>query len=470
MAKKYLDYDGVLYLWQKIKTMFVPTSRTINTKALSADVTLSAGDVGAAPTNHASAQTTYGSGTVANYGHVKLSDATSSTDAAAAGGTAATPKAVKDALDAAKAYADGLDSGVSDVQVDGDSVVTAGVAAIPKATGSQFGVVEVTAHGDAPGGYAEITDASGTIQLPFVNISSGTVTNTIRSKFLPEASAYDKGAMSAADKVKLDSLSGLPLFYGSTIAPYPGSQDEASTATIADFVLQTGTAVILNVAKGLKSTLNISDTGAKPVLMNGTQISAKSYWTKILLVYDGTNYNVIAADTGTKNVGVYNAGVLPPTGSVTESGEYKIYAGFDNQWKTVTAYFEPTSDAPPKSSTVAAVLNQKLNASLVGAASGVCPLNASSKIDSTYLPSYIDDVIEAYPISGATELSAGWLSETSGGTAFTPESGKIYILMADSTSYDANSQFRWSGSAYVKLADGGVSSITNAEIDTIVAS
>ena len=105
-----------------------------------------------------------------------------------------------------------------------------------------------------------------------------------------------------------------------------------------------------------------------------------------------------------------------------------------------------------------------------GAASGVCPLDANSKVASQYLPSYVDDVIEAYPVSGATALSAGWLSATSGGSALTPEAGKIYVLMADSGDYSANTQFRWGGSAYVKLNDGGVSSITNAEIDTIVAS
>lgn len=104
-----------------------------------------------------------------------------------------------------------------------------------------------------------------------------------------------------------------------------------------------------------------------------------------------------------------------------------------------------------------------------GAASGVCPLDANSKVDAQYLPSYVDDVIEAYARSGATALSASWLSTTSGGSALTPETGKIYVLMADSTTYSANTQFRWSGSAYVKLADGGVSAITNAEIDTIVA-
>lgn len=90
-------------------------------------------------------------------------------------------------------------------------------------------------------------------------------------------------------------------------------------------------------------------------------------------------------------------------------------------------------------------------------------------IDSSILPSYVDDVVEAYPRTGQTELSQNWLSLTSGGSALTPETGKIYILMADSTSYATNTQFRWSGTAYVKMLDGGVTSITNAEIDTIVA-
>lgn len=105
-----------------------------------------------------------------------------------------------------------------------------------------------------------------------------------------------------------------------------------------------------------------------------------------------------------------------------------------------------------------------------GAAGGVCPLDANSKVDSSYLPSYVDDVVEAYARSGQTALSSTWLSATQGGSALTPESGKIYVLMADSGDYAANTQFRWGGTAYVKLADGGVTSITNGEIDTIIAS
>lgn len=53
-----------------------------------------------APKSHASTQTTYGKGTSTNYGHVKLSDSILSTSDTA-GGTAATPGAVKKAYDLA---------------------------------------------------------------------------------------------------------------------------------------------------------------------------------------------------------------------------------------------------------------------------------------------------------------------------------------------------------------------------------
>lgn len=71
-------------------------------------VTLTYSDVGAAPASHATSATTYGKGTTSDYGHVKLSDSTSGTATAASGGTAATPKAVADALSSAKSYADGI--------------------------------------------------------------------------------------------------------------------------------------------------------------------------------------------------------------------------------------------------------------------------------------------------------------------------------------------------------------------------
>lgn len=101
---------GFIYKFLKgIKTLFYPVTHAkavwykkssnitvydqieSNTNALS----------GKAPTSHATSATSYGKGTSSYYGHVKLSDSTSSTSAAASGGMAATPKAVKAAYDKA---------------------------------------------------------------------------------------------------------------------------------------------------------------------------------------------------------------------------------------------------------------------------------------------------------------------------------------------------------------------------------
>lgn len=66
-----------------------------------------------------------------------------------------------------------------------------------------------------------------------------------------------------------------------------------------------------------------------------------------------------------------------------------------------------------------------------GAANGYCPLGADTKISSTYLPSYVDDVVEvanfaALPVTG--------------------EAGKIYVTLDDNLTY------RWSGSVYAEIS------------------
>jgi hypothetical protein len=70
-------------------------------------------------------------------------------------------------------------------------------------------------------------------------------------------------------------------------------------------------------------------------------------------------------------------------------------------------------------------------ASTVGVAGGVVPLDGTTKISATYLPSYVDDVVEyanqaAFPGTG--------------------ETSKIYVAL------DTNKIYRWSGSAYVEIS------------------
>ncbi len=71
------------------------------------------------------------------------------------------------------------------------------------------------------------------------------------------------------------------------------------------------------------------------------------------------------------------------------------------------------------------------NSANKGAANGYAPLDSSTKIASTYLPSYVDDVLEyanlaAFPGTG--------------------EAAKIYVAL------DTNKTYRWSGSAYVEIS------------------
>lgn len=102
-----------------------------------------------------------------------------------------------------------------------------------------------------------------------------------------------------------------------------------------------------------------------------------------------------------------------------------------------------------------------------GIANGVCPLDANARIDAQYLPSFVDDVIEAYIREGQTALSSTWLaSGSASGVTIVPESGKIYVIMNGTDDYPTNSQYRWGGSAYVKLNDGGMSEMSEAEMDT----
>lgn len=46
--RKYLDKNGLQHLWSILLAAFVPAARTVNGKALGANITLTASDVGAA--------------------------------------------------------------------------------------------------------------------------------------------------------------------------------------------------------------------------------------------------------------------------------------------------------------------------------------------------------------------------------------------------------------------------------------
>ena len=217
--------------------------------------------------------------------------------------------------------------------------------------------------------------------------------------------------------------------------------------------------------------VNVGDANVlEGVQMNGTDLTITSKKVNIPRV-SFTSAGVLPSITGETADGTYNLFAIVSSGNITAncgvlglgctpySNDVSIHLLKDD---VATGEF---ASIPSATTTAAGVMSSadktKLNS--ITMTNGV--------IDSSVLPSFVDDVIEAYARTNQTELGSTWLATGSAsGTVITPETGKIYVLMNNSTSYDANSQFRWGGTAYVKLSDGGVSSITNAEIDTILAS
>lgn len=89
------------------------------------------------------------------------------------------------------------------------------------------------------------------------------------------------------------------------------------------------------------------------------------------------------------------------------------------------------------------------------------------KVPSEQLPSYVDEVAEAY-IVGSTPYASDWLSLSEGGTALTPEEGVIYyVLSAGDYQY---SSYRWGGTAYVLCnSPDAIQKVTNATAGDIPA-
>lgn len=127
------------------------------------------------------------------------------------------------------------------------------------------------------------------------------------------------------------------------------------------------------------------------------------------------------------------------------------------------------------------IINGKLDATEKGQANGVATLGNDGKVPSSQLPSYVDDIVNSYIVSGSTALSSGWLTDTQGGKALTPEADKIYVIVESGSAY-INRTYRWSGTAYVEVSpsivigdvagtayDGGKGSANKTTMDNHIA-
>ena len=103
-------------------------------------------------------------------------------------------------------------------------------------------------------------------------------------------------------------------------------------------------------------------------------------------------------------------------------------------------------------------LEDKTSATLDNTANGYVKLDKNGIIDSTLLPSYVDDVIEGYYDSVANKFYNKPNTEATR-TEITGEKGKIYI------SLDTNYSYRFSGTTYVEITSSDMVELTAADVD-----
>lgn len=200
-----------------------------------------------------------------------------------------------------------------------------------------------------------------------------------------------------------------------------------------------------------------------------------SYPIKFLVDKEGTKFipytnsqSVLIDGTETRLQDILDVKLDPA--DVKAGSNIKVTPGTDN---TTVAWVRPTNLNVQDNLTTTAAgqgvldarqgkllldnINTRILSSEKGKPNGVATLDGEGHVPSAQLPSYVDDIIEAYIRNGATGLSKEWLSLTEGGAALEPEKGKIYVIM--SAGDWQNKQYRWGGSTYALCNPSDVNSV-----------
>lgn len=242
-----------------------------------------------------------------------------------------------------------------------------------------------------------------------------------------------------------------------------GSSIAAKTVTISgQFLLKTGSRVVVKFtySDAPNSTLNVNGTGAKSIRYNGAATTGSIIrgGRTYEFVYDGTYWQLVGdIDTNT----TYSGATQSAAGLMSAADKKKL-DGITAGAKPVTvdSALSSTSTNPVQNKAIKAELDKKV------------PIGSDGKIASSYLPSYVDDVVEIFFHTGfgtwdAEQIEAQGLAD--GDLVFdsddnnlyevftnqygslnsrevTPETGKIYVGISD------NKTYRWSGSTLVEIS------------------
>lgn len=449
MAKKYLDDNGLLYFWGKLKLTFALISHT-HTKSQITDFPTSM-----TPTSH-------------THGNITNAGALQSTDITIATGDKIV---VTDGSNSSKVARTSLAFDTATAGTDKKALTQAGTwqtfltsADVPEGASASTitPIMDGTASKGTDNGFArgDHVHPSDTSRVPTTRTVNGKELSS-DINLIAEDIGYDNGGVTTV-KSWIDKQAEIESFNASTgvvkIGGYVGGDTLSYASTsfynktaIDGFFSQAGTAL---------------DNKLEGVQVNGTD-----------LTIDANKKVNIPVFTGATTSANGSVGLVPAPTQAYELN--KKFLSAKGTWVKIDKAVSVNNGALSVGISFDSASSLQALPEATTSANGLMSISDKSKldsitmtngvIDSSVLPSFVDDVIEAYARSNQTELGSTWLAtESATGTVITPEAGKIYVLMNSSTNYEQNTQFRWGGTAYVQLNDSGCTSITNAEIDAIV--
>lgn len=475
MANSYLDKEGLLYFLQKIRANATPsmdgTAATGTAKRFALQDHVHPSDTTKAPLASPALTGTPTAPTAAT--------GTSTTQIA-------TTEFVANTVGA-------MTSGVSDVKIDNASIVTSGVANIPIASGDVWGVVKAQSYNAQGTG-----DIYSTLQVIHSNASgTGTTTSTVAKTAL--ASTSGRGLMSPSDKTKLNGIESgaevnqnafsnvkvgsttieadaktdtLELVAGSNVTLTPDATNDTVTIAATDTTYSDATT----------STHGLMSTADKAKLDNISGLTLDIVaGTNVTVTPDTTNGTLTIASTDTKNTAgsTNSTSKLYLVGATTQGSNPQTYSRA-SAYVDTDGHLYSNSIQTVNLSDSQALTNKTYNGYTLGAAcaKGVVTSISADSADVptvTAVKNYITTAITgAASFQGTapttfapTNYKKGWYWVV--GTAGTYvgevcEAGDMIFAVNDYSSAYSASDFS------VIQTNLDITSITNAEIDVIVAS
>lgn len=235
----------------------------------------------------------------------------------------------------------------------------------------------------------------------------------------------------------------------------PVVPDLPSSNQTTQFLRGDGTwAVVPDGTTSAKGIVQLSDTvgtdsskAATPTAVKSVSDALTTFTTTTApatyVAIDDVNY-------GSYVSGKYNIATLGEDGTVPSSQLSISDATDSDSSSTLASSAAVKTVADAVSSLESGLSTSYVPLSSVNSANGVAGLNENGLIDSTYLPSYVDDVLEGYLQTRTIEgTPTSVFSETSAadGTLIPSETGKIYVDKA------TNKCYRYSGSTFIEISN-----------------